>query len=393
MEYIKAQRVVTFEDAADTGNILNNNTEQACLSSDTDCVVIKENGYILLDFGRELNGGVVITTQRTSNHETKYRIVFGESVMEAMSTLGKKNSGNFHSIRDMIVPALFMSTQRFGQTGFRFVKVEAIGGDVVIKSVKAVSDVKEHEYIGGFECSDELLNEIWKTGAYTVHLNMNKYLWDGVKRDRLVWIGDMHPETSAISAVFGKDECVRESLEFTKNETPADMWMNDIPTYSMWWIIIHYDWYMHWGDFDYLKQQKEYLVAVVNNLTEWIDAGYETDLYLGTFVDWSSRDDACEIEGIKAVSCMALKCSAVMLDMLDEKECAEKSRKYLKMLQNENETDLDLNNRIAALMVLSGRNSEKAAAKVKDTTPKEMSCFMGYYFCWLWQKRENTTKL
>ena len=32
---------------------------------------------------------------------------------------------------------------------------------------------------------------------------MQDYLWDGIKRDRLVWIGDMHPETMTIGAVFG----------------------------------------------------------------------------------------------------------------------------------------------------------------------------------------------
>jgi alpha-L-rhamnosidase len=40
-------------------------------------------------------------------------------------------------------------------------------------------------------------------GADTVHLCMQDYLWDGIKRDRLVWIGDMHPEVSTINAVFG----------------------------------------------------------------------------------------------------------------------------------------------------------------------------------------------
>ena len=34
-------------------------------------------------------------------------------------------------------------------------------------------------------------------------LNMQDCLWDGIKRDRLVWIGDMHPETMSILAVFG----------------------------------------------------------------------------------------------------------------------------------------------------------------------------------------------
>ena len=32
---------------------------------------------------------------------------------------------------------------------------------------------------------------------------MQEYLWDGVKRDRLVWLGDMHPEVMTVQSVFG----------------------------------------------------------------------------------------------------------------------------------------------------------------------------------------------
>ena len=79
-----------------------------------------------------------------------------------------------------------MSTQRFGETGFRFIKLEAINGDISVRSIQAVNDIRNVESLGNFECNDELLNEIWKTGVYTVKLNMHEYLWDGVKRDRLL---------------------------------------------------------------------------------------------------------------------------------------------------------------------------------------------------------------
>ena len=52
--------------------------------------------------------------------------------------------------------------------------------------------------------------------SYTVHLNMQEYLWDGIKRDRLVWVGDMHPEVMTIHTVFGENEVVRKSLDFAK---------------------------------------------------------------------------------------------------------------------------------------------------------------------------------
>ena len=52
------------------------------------------------------------------------------------------------------------------------------------------------------------MNRIWETGTYTVHLNMQEYLWDGIKRDRLVWLGDMHPEVRTIGTIFGEEETI-----------------------------------------------------------------------------------------------------------------------------------------------------------------------------------------
>ncbi len=377
MKKIQAIRIVDRKDVCDAENILKDNIDQAVFNK-RDCIVIRKAGYIVLDYGREINGGVLITTQ-DADPDAKYRIVFGESVMEAMSTLGKNSSGNHHSIRDMVVPAVFMSTQRFGQTGFRFVKIEAVGGDITLRSAKAVSDSKELKYVGSFECNDELLNEIWRVAAYTVHLNMNDYLWDGTKRDRLVWIGDMHPEVNTIFAVFGNDDCIKNSLEMVKNETPAGSWMNRVPTYSMWWIIIQHELYIHWGDLEYLSRQKDYIESVVDMLTAWIDDDYATDLKLGRFVDWSSRYQACEIDGIKAVACMALSNAEVMLRALGSEAAADKCRVYYDRLCNEAESGIELNNRIAALTVLSGRNMKDAKNKLLSTTENEMSCFMGYY--------------
>ena len=90
-EYINPQRIVTEHNVENSGNILGNNTVQAVFN-DRNCIKIKSGGYILLDFGRELNGGVVVTIQSVSAGDTKLRIVFGESVSESLSDLCKKNS-------------------------------------------------------------------------------------------------------------------------------------------------------------------------------------------------------------------------------------------------------------------------------------------------------------
>lgn len=88
---------------------------------------------------------------------------------------------------------------------------------------------------------------------------MQNYLWDGIKRDRLVWVGDLHPEVTTVATVFGPHSIVPRSLDLARQTTPLPGWMNDIGSYSLWWILIQRDWYRYYADLDYLNEQKEYL--------------------------------------------------------------------------------------------------------------------------------------
>jgi alpha-L-rhamnosidase len=101
-----------------------------------------------------------------------------------------------------------------------------------IRSIRAIARFRDIPYLGSFHSSSERLNKIWETGAYTVHLNMQEYLWDGIKRDRLVWLGDVHPEVMTINNVFGDQEVVRKSLDFGRDTTPLPGWMNGMSSYS-----------------------------------------------------------------------------------------------------------------------------------------------------------------
>ena len=76
---------------------------------------------------------------------------------------------------------------------------------------------------------------------------MQEYLWDGIKRDRLVWIGDMQTEVMTIASVFGYSDIVPRSMDLVRDETPVGTWMNGISSYSLWWIFLQYDFYMSYG--------------------------------------------------------------------------------------------------------------------------------------------------
>ncbi len=81
---------------------------------------------LVLDFGVELQGYVELFTPMTGNHApAPVRVRFGESVSEAMSEPGTKNSQNDHAVRDQTVVLPWLGKKRVGPSGFRFVRLDA----------------------------------------------------------------------------------------------------------------------------------------------------------------------------------------------------------------------------------------------------------------------------
>jgi Bacterial alpha-L-rhamnosidase. len=389
--YVRPERIVwkTTEEQAGVENervLLESNREQITLKSGENCI-LRNNGSragILLDFGVELHGGVqILVSSFGAKTSFKLRARFGESAMEAISEIGEKGSTNDHAIRDQIVEVSFLGMVEVGNTGFRFVRIDLMDEDsfIEIKSIRAVFIYKDINYKGSFRCNDELLNRVWNTGAYTVHLNMQNYLWDGIKRDRLVWVGDMHPETSVIQAVFGYDDVVPRSLDLIRDETRLPEWMNGIPTYSMWWIIIHYGWYMQNGELEYLLKQKEYLLGLLEQLAVLIDSNGCSITPEPRFTDWPSQDNKKATDaGIQALHIMAMEAGAYLCSVLNESratdKCIESAGRLRQFLPCYNGSK-----QAAALMVLAGlADADSINRKVLSIDgTKRMSTFYGYY--------------
>ena len=101
--------------------------------TEKDTVNFCDGEYIILDFGVETCGGIRILTYKANNVPVRLR--FGESIMECCAELGgEANATNDHSFRDMTVCLQNYSDMNFGQTGFRFVRMD-FAGEVELKSV------------------------------------------------------------------------------------------------------------------------------------------------------------------------------------------------------------------------------------------------------------------
>jgi alpha-L-rhamnosidase len=390
--YLTPKRIVWTSDKSgvsvvDAQNLLRKGTGQADLVHQNFCKLISDQQQqpgILFDFGKEIQGGIQIVTDQPANQKPiKIRIRFGESVSEAMSSIDTiQGATNDHAMRDFTIEVPWLGVMQVGNSGFRFARIDLIdpNRELQLKEVRAIFEYRDIPYLGSFKSSDERLNKIWNTGAYTVHLNMQEYLWDGIKRDRLVWVGDMHPEVMTINTVFGKNEVVAKSLDQARDITPLPGWMNGISAYSMWWVLIHRDLYQNQGDLQYLRKQQKYLVGLLDLLMEKTKDNKE-NLDGTRFLDWPSSENPKGVHaGLHAMMVMTLEAGAELCTILDEPAQAVKCKNTAAQLKLY-VPDANGSKQAAALLALSGLvAAEKANSEVISQGDCErFSTFYGYY--------------
>ena len=300
MKYSYAVRVIATQgDVSNVEGLMQEKAMQIGLN-ETNLCVMKGKSYVILDFGKELSGGARILTHSVSGNKT-VRLRFGESVGEVCAELKDGQDGygatNDHSVRDFTMPLQSYSDMTFGQTGFRFLRIDLLNENsaVGIKSVLAAIDTDTREELGSFECDDALVNEIWSTAAYTLRLCLqNGYLWDGIKRDRLVWIGDLYPEVRAANCLFGNIPETLNCLQFSMEQSPLPKSINNMPTYSLWWLINLREAYHASGDKEAIIKYLPYAKGILEQIVSPCVAEDGKVSYSFNYIDWPSCIQAGE---------------------------------------------------------------------------------------------------
>ncbi len=349
----------------------------------------KDTTSILLDYGKELHGGLQLVMGGSSRREPSLvRIRFGESVGEANSQTFNSDwlmgfSTDDHAKRDIIVEIPRTGLIEIGNTGFRFVRIDLLQPNTKInlKEARAILRYRNIPYLGSFKSSNPRLDSIWLTGAYTTHLTMQEYLWDGIKRDRLVWLGDFHPELATITKVFGYNEVVPKSLDLACEQYPLPNWMNGMTSYSFWYLIIHHDWYMQNADYAFMDKHRKYIMGLIDQIDSNIQEDGTETMGKFRFLDWPSSPNKEGVEaGFRALLVWALKDASALCEVLQEKEAKQKCNYAIEKL---NRKVMDHNNlkQAAALMAVAGiLDPEKACNEVIAVDgAARFSTFYGLY--------------
>ena len=345
-----------------------------------------ERASVLVDFGCEIHGSVRLYSwyvHPASGNRLNLRLRFGESVSEAMTPYPEKGSTNDHANRDMLMNVGFLSANETNESGFRFLNVELMDDDASIElyMLQGVMITRDIPRIGTFVCDDERVNDIYETSVYTAYLNMQEYLWDGIKRDRLVWCGDIYPSELTILSAFGAHGILGKSLDLHALITPPESWMNGMPTYSLWWLLSQDLLYMASGDLEYLRKHHDYMARLVRRVANECIAPDGSECLPGDgFLDWPSSTNPGAIHaGQQALMAMAFDRTAYMMDKMGDSETAALCRNCRDRL-----TKVKLSHsgskQAAAMLALSGIESPERmnAEVIAPGGGHGYSTFLGY---------------
>lgn len=375
-EIVYPQRIMLSQGLTDEHNLLKKQPLQIGLSEKY-VTKFSENSTVILDFGKEMCGGVRILTR--AGMGTKIHIRFGESLSETCTEVFKREFGpatNHHSVRDFETTLMSLSDMTFANTGYRYVRIDVVEGEATIKSIVGTNNILSKREKWKYSGDDELIKKIYQTAKRTIDLCAGgDYVWDGVKRDRLVWIGDMHPEMLAITTMYGSLKNFERSLDFVKDQTPIPTWMNGSPPYSMWWIIIIADYLRLTQNVGFVRRQLAYLDELLDLLNEHVDEEGNMS-YPYYFVDWPTKDKEDEIPGVRAINILAAK-GAIQILKRFQKDTSKAELLLKKLLKQE--IVVKSQKQVAALKYFATGLNDEDKKLLLDGGAKGMSTFMSYY--------------
>ncbi len=367
--FYRPVRNIVFSEKVERAEILVNSTVfQNVIHYLPDPVVLHPGGSMILDFGSAFHGGIRINPY-TAN--ASLRLKFGESVSE---TLGASNQDS--SRKDAFVELPNYGQFEYGNTVFRFVRISNESDqDVWIQSLIGVVLERDLDITGSFESSDERLNRIWTTAVRTVHLCMQDYIYDGAKRDRVVWMGDMHPEVKTVLCAFSDASIIRDSIEFLIRQTPKNQPINMNYTYSCWFIISLWDYLCVTGDSGFIRENLPFIKETLDMFCSYVRQDGMEDVPPRRFLDWPNEDSPeAKHAGIQALMLWMMQSGEKLLKYFGED--ASKEIKAQQLLRSHIPDPVG-RKAPAALLTITGLADRR---DVLEQDPfRGVSTFYGYY--------------
>lgn len=263
-------------------------------------------GGILYDFGREVFASLMLEGMRK---DATYTVYYGESRGEALAGKG---------FRRCTVWEALSGTSRAGldARGFRYVYI-AGPARVGIHAITEMLDVKHR---GAFSCDRPLVARIFDVCAYTFHLCAREFYYDGIKRDRWVWGGDVRESLMIGDYLFADRGLGRRSLLALLPKDRVISHVNNINDYSSLTLISVWEYYMSFGDAEFVRTYWTRIRLLYDFVLSRLD---EEGLMVSRkgdwiFIDWSIMDKSGPLAAEQILLWYAHRCMARLAPLAGE---------------------------------------------------------------------------
>ncbi len=170
---------------------------------------------LILDFGRDVTGYPEIHV--TNCNGGKIDILYGEDL-----NLVRVDQYTLRSGSQILQP--------FNRRTFRYMKLEFVETPAPIEISRVFIEMNTYpvDNVGFFSCSDDRLNRIWETGAYTMRMCMLDHYVDCPWRERTLYGGDLYIENMIGFYAFGDlamtRKCLRQMFNIQYDDGALPPW-------------------------------------------------------------------------------------------------------------------------------------------------------------------------
>lgn len=251
--------------------------------------------------------------------EGSVSVFAGESREEALST--EDNA------REQVVPVLKVAGDGRYSTetklAFRHLRL-APGPGVEIHDASVSAAFYPAQYRGAFACSDRRLTSIWMHATYTLRACMQLTFVDGLKRDRLPWVGDLYVCNLGNFHSFFEKAISEYSLAALAGQYPAEADLNGTITYSLFWVMALRDHALHFGDSTFLQSLLPGCRRLLSEIGRKADETglLPTDRFRWVYVDWAEVPTKGTSSFLSFLYIMALDAAAQLHELTGDRAVA-----------------------------------------------------------------------
>jgi len=223
--------------------------------------------------------------------------------------------------------------EKFEWTAVRYLQIVVRNAPHGLR-IRHIGSVYTHypvENLGAFECSDDLLNQLWEIGRYTA-LQCTHDAWEDCPgREKRQWFGDGIVHYLIGAAAFGPSvqaidrQFLRHGMESQRPDGLIQMFAPGdhhgegiiIPDFSLQWIGAALHYFEHSGDLDFIAE----VFPAIQKVLAWFERqkqanGLINNLPYWHFIEWADIGREGESLVINAMLVGALRASATLASAL-----------------------------------------------------------------------------